>query len=64
MFHGMARWFSLHRFAVSLHHRLISVLPPGAYDMLEVPDVEKAAPNFAGLNYRSARGMHGPNEFG
>ena len=27
------RWFSLHRCAVSLHHRLISVLPPGAGSM-------------------------------
>ena len=29
-FMAMVRWFPLHRFAVSLHHRLISLLSPGA----------------------------------
>ncbi len=36
MVHGEIRWFPLHRFAVSLHHRLISLLPAGSpYEYFE-----------------------------
>jgi hypothetical protein len=40
------RWFPLHRFAVSLHHRLICLLPLGARgrDIIDLCEVEIADP--------------------
>ena len=42
------RCFPLHRFAVSLHHRLISLLPPVARgrDIIDMYEVEKADPAY------------------
>ena len=41
---GMIRWFPLHRCAVSLHHRLISLLPAGSPCRTDLNHVEKADP--------------------
>ena len=41
---GVVRWFPLHRYAVSLRHRLISLLPAGSQCRTDLPDVKRADP--------------------
>jgi hypothetical protein len=65
--HGMVRWFPLHRCAVSLHHRLISLLPPGAQTKTDLSDLEKLiplirrSPYYASLNRCWVKGMGRPS---
>jgi hypothetical protein len=47
----MVRWFPLHRCAVSLHHRLISLLPPGAQTKTDLRDLEKLIPRIRRTPY-------------
>ena len=56
---GRVRWFPLHRYAVSLHHRLISLLPPGASDLLAKSDEHECSCRPIALSPHSTSLPHG-----